>query len=319
MRRPLSSSPLLPPHFEHSLTPRPRRRRHHQGHQGRARVREVGGPALRPREQHPDRHQVLPREPALEAAHAHLRAHHGRACELSPCVPLPLVALAASASRADHELSPSLAVAGDHTRTVSIVAPTVGGLMKFAVKTVTCLGCKTPLKPGTPSPSLSLSLSLPLRARTDPSFLPRSLADQAVCHNCRPRTAELHRRQVTLAASAETAFARLWTQCQRCQGSLHQVRRAHPCSSALVSLRDSADMGMPCRSQDVLCTSKDCPIFYMRKKAQKEAVDAVGTLQRCTSPSPSSSLRAPRTAADPLPPSCSQSTASGERALSRLC
>lgn len=38
-------------------------------------------------------------------------------------------------------------VAGDHTRTVSIVAPTVGGLMKFAVKTVTCLGCRTPLKP----------------------------------------------------------------------------------------------------------------------------------------------------------------------------
>ncbi|GAA6047885.1 hypothetical protein JCM3770_004691, partial [Rhodotorula araucariae] len=118
-------------------------------------------------------------------------------------------------------------LAGDHTRTVSIVAPTVGGLMKFAVKTVTCLGCKTPLKPGTPN--------------------------QAVCHNCRPRTAELHARQVALAAGAETAFARLWTQCQRCQGSLHQ---------------------------DVLCTSKDCPIFYMRKKAQKEATDAVGTLQR---------------------------------------
>ncbi|GJN91710.1 hypothetical protein Rhopal_004733-T1 [Rhodotorula paludigena] len=106
-------------------------------------------------------------------------------------------------------------LAGDHTRTVSIVAPTVGGLMKFAVKTVTCLGCKTPLK--------------------------------------KDSLTELHARQVALATSAETAFARLWTQCQRCQGSLHQ---------------------------DVLCTSKDCPIFYMRKKAQKEAVDAVGTLQR---------------------------------------
>ncbi|GAA5857179.1 hypothetical protein JCM8547_009357 [Rhodosporidiobolus lusitaniae] len=120
-------------------------------------------------------------------------------------------------------------LAGDHTRTVSIVAPTVGGLMKFAVKTVTCLGCKAPLKPRD-------------KAR-----------NQAVCSNCRPRTAELHSRQVHLAAAAETAFARLWTQCQRCQGSLHQ---------------------------DVLCTSKDCPIFYMRKKAQKEAVDAVTTLDR---------------------------------------
>jgi DNA polymerase delta subunit 1 len=37
-------------------------------------------------------------------------------------------------------------VSGDHTRTVQIATPTIGGLMKFAVKTVTCLGCKTPLK-----------------------------------------------------------------------------------------------------------------------------------------------------------------------------
>lgn len=37
-------------------------------------------------------------------------------------------------------------MSGDHTRTIQIATPTVGGLMKFAVKTVTCLGCKTPLK-----------------------------------------------------------------------------------------------------------------------------------------------------------------------------
>ena len=40
----------------------------------------------------------------------------------------------------------SCIVAGDHTRTIQIATPTVGGLMKFAVKTVTCLGCKTPLR-----------------------------------------------------------------------------------------------------------------------------------------------------------------------------
>ncbi|PIL25090.1 hypothetical protein GSI_12979 [Ganoderma sinense ZZ0214-1] len=38
-------------------------------------------------------------------------------------------------------------LSGDHTRTIQIATPTVGGLMKFAVKTVTCLGCKTPLRP----------------------------------------------------------------------------------------------------------------------------------------------------------------------------
>jgi DNA polymerase delta subunit 1 len=43
-------------------------------------------------------------------------------------------------------------VAGDHTRTISVAAPTVGGLMKFAVKTQTCLGCKTPLPKG-PTPN----------------------------------------------------------------------------------------------------------------------------------------------------------------------
>ena len=34
------------------------------------------------------------------------------------------------------------------------------------------------------------------------------------------------------------------------------------------------------RYQDVLCTSKDCPIFYMRKKAQKDAEDSNATLAR---------------------------------------
>ncbi|KAK4705460.1 DNA polymerase delta subunit 1, partial [Phenoliferia sp. Uapishka_3] len=75
----------------------------------------------------------------------------------------------------------------------------------------------------------------------------------AVCENCRPKTAELHAKQLAIATTSETAFARLWTQCQRCQGSLHQ---------------------------DVLCASKDCPIFYMRKKAQKDVAESVAVLDR---------------------------------------
>lgn len=46
----------------------------------------------------------------------------------------------------------------------------------------------------------------------------------------------------------EDRYARLWTQCQRCQGSV---------------------------IQDVLCTSRDCPIFYMRKKTQKDMQELV--------------------------------------------
>ncbi|KAF5336013.1 hypothetical protein D9611_006176 [Ephemerocybe angulata] len=122
-------------------------------------------------------------------------------------------------------------LSGDHTRTIQIATPTVGGagLMKFAVKTATCMGCKTPLK------------------KTN------SVPNGAVCNNCRGRLVELHQKQVLSASALQVRFARLWTQCQRCQGSLHQ---------------------------DVLCTSKDCPIFYMRKKAQKDVEDSNATLER---------------------------------------
>ncbi|TPX37785.1 DNA-directed DNA polymerase [Synchytrium endobioticum] len=116
-------------------------------------------------------------------------------------------------------------LSGEHTRTISIAAPTTGGLMKFAVKSLTCLGCKT--------------------------LLPKN--ETAVCRECKPRVLELYMRQVDSVNDVESRFARLWTQCQRCQGSLHQ---------------------------DVICTAADCPIFYMRKKAQKDAKDSYSTLDR---------------------------------------
>ncbi|KZT70718.1 hypothetical protein DAEQUDRAFT_162972 [Daedalea quercina L-15889] len=120
-------------------------------------------------------------------------------------------------------------LSGDHTRTIQIATPTVGGLMKFAVKTATCMGCKTPLRPN------------------------NSVQNGAVCNNCRPRLGELFQKQVTATSEMQVRFSRLWTQCQRCQGSLHM---------------------------DVLCTSRDCPIFYMRKKAQKDVEDANAQFER---------------------------------------
>ena len=62
-----------------------------------------------------------------------------------------------------------------------------------------------------------------------------------------------YRVKLAVMNEYEAKFARLWTQCQRCQGSLHQ---------------------------DVLCTSRDCPIFYMRKKVQKDLADASEQLAR---------------------------------------
>lgn len=119
-------------------------------------------------------------------------------------------------------------LAGDHTRSISVAAPTLGGLMKFTKKTQTCMGCKKPL-------------------------VSSHEARGAVCENCRPRLGELYTKQVKKVGELEIRFGRLWTQCQRCQGSMHS---------------------------EVLCSSRDCPIFYMRMKARKEVEEAGKELAR---------------------------------------
>jgi DNA polymerase delta subunit 1 len=98
-------------------------------------------------------------------------------------------------------------------------------IVKFAVKRRTCLGCNYPLADG----------------------------ERAVCKNCKPQEGALYVQQIERAREHEALFARVWAQCQRCQGSLHQ---------------------------DVLCTSRDCPIFYRRKKVQKDLREAQEALER---------------------------------------
>ncbi|KAK2864970.1 DNA-directed DNA polymerase delta [Arthroderma sp. PD_2] len=117
---------------------------------------------------------------------------------------------------------------GDHTRSITVAAPTLGGLMKFAKKTQTCMGCKKPL-------------------------IGKEEMSGAVCANCRPRLGELYTRTLNKVSELEVRFGRLWTQCQRCQGSLHG---------------------------EVICSSRDCPIFYMRMKAKKDVEDSEKELAR---------------------------------------
>ncbi|XP_018620048.2 DNA polymerase delta catalytic subunit [Scleropages formosus] len=111
----------------------------------------------------------------------------------------------------------SVLLKGDHTRCKTVLTSKVGGLMAFAQKRSTCIGCRAVLK-----------------------------TDAAVCDFCKKRQSELYQKEISHLSSLEERFSRLWTQCQRCQGSLHE---------------------------DVLCTSRDCPIFYMRKKVQKDLDD----------------------------------------------
>ena len=98
--------------------------------------------------------------------------------------------------------------------------------MKFTTKRETCIGCKSLLGVG---------------------------ETQALCPRCEDKVVPCYQREIGKLAEFEERFARLWSQCQRCQGSLHQ---------------------------DVLCTSKDCPIFYMRKKVQKDLSDQQSVVDR---------------------------------------
>ncbi len=117
---------------------------------------------------------------------------------------------------------------GDHTRSISVAVPTVGGLMRFTKKTQTCIACKKPLTG-------------------------KEESQGAVCADDAPRVGELYKKTLDKVSDLEVRFGRLWTQCQRCQGSMH------------------------C---EVICSSKDCPIFYMRMKAKKDLEDANKDLQR---------------------------------------
>lgn len=116
---------------------------------------------------------------------------------------------------------------GEHTRAISVAAPTTGGLMKFATKTETCKSCKRPLK--------------------------GEYAKGALCASCMPKAHEFYDKTLRQLNGLESKFSRLWTECQRCQGSLHQ---------------------------DVICSSNDCPIFYMRKKAQKDLISCSSELKK---------------------------------------
>jgi DNA polymerase delta subunit 1 len=120
---------------------------------------------------------------------------------------------------------------GEHTRAIAKPIPKgrKSGILGFATVQQRCLikGCNVPLQPG----------------------------ETTVCRSCRARGLEpvAYRQRLEVVNALEKRFSQLWTQCQRCQGSLHN---------------------------DVLCSNGDCPIYYMRKKAAKDLDDATETLER---------------------------------------
>ncbi len=53
---------------------------------------------------------------------------------------------------------------------------------------------------------------------TFPSYRPGT----AVCKHCRLKESQLYQKEIAQFSALEEKFSRLWTQCQRCQGSLHE-------------------------------------------------------------------------------------------------
>ncbi|KAI8535591.1 hypothetical protein RHMOL_Rhmol10G0186100 [Rhododendron molle] len=91
---------------------------------------------------------------------------------------------------------------GSHTRSISISTPSNSGIMKFAKKQLSCIGCKALI----------------------------SGSDRTLCSHCKGREAELYCKTVANVSELEKLFGRLWTQCQECQGSLHQDVLCTRCS-----------------------------------------------------------------------------------------
>lgn len=122
---------------------------------------------------------------------------------------------------------PESLLCGDHTRSIAKPTPMAkaGGIMMFAVKKLKCMSCKAPI----------------------------TEKERTLCVHCRPREAEIYAQKAVDVAQGEALFNKLWTCCQRCQGSFHQ---------------------------DILCSNRDCPIFYKRKKVQKDLRDAQDALDR---------------------------------------
>jgi len=125
--------------------------------------------------------------------------------------------------------NPKSLLTGDHTLTVKHTTATNSALSKFVTNKVKCLAPKC---------------GVPLNEKE---------GETTVCKHHKADEPEICIQTITKVNEMQEQFSRLWTQCQRCQGSLHQ---------------------------EVLCTAKDCPIFYRRRKAHKDLIETQKQLER---------------------------------------
>jgi len=113
---------------------------------------------------------------------------------------------------------------GAHTLKLNNPTPSMGALSKFVTKSLRCLGCKAVIKEG------------------------------SLCAHCQEdKAAEVVLSRVHELREKEAEYNRLWTNCQRCQGSLFQ---------------------------EVICSNRDCEIFYRRAKARRDVETVQESMSR---------------------------------------
>jgi len=118
----------------------------------------------------------------------------------------------------------SILFSGTHTRKLSQPSPATGLMAKFVTKSLRCLGCKAVIKQG------------------------------SLCTHCLEEKApEVVMAKVHELREKEAEYNRLWTNCQRCQGSL---------------------------IQPVICSNRDCDVFYRRAKARRDVESIQESMKR---------------------------------------
>jgi DNA polymerase delta subunit 1 len=112
---------------------------------------------------------------------------------------------------------------GEHTR--KRFNPKMGGALlgKFFKVEQTCLNCKSAVSSG------------------------------ALCDKCEGQAGSLLLDRLASLNSSEQSFQELWSECQRCQGSV---------------------------CNEVLCSNRDCPIFYRREKVKKDIKELMSEIDK---------------------------------------
>uniref|UniRef100_A0A915DAH8 DNA polymerase n=1 Tax=Ditylenchus dipsaci TaxID=166011 RepID=A0A915DAH8_9BILA len=73
------------------------------------------------------------------------------------------------------------------------------------------------------------------------------------CDHCKPNIPRIYTEIVSQLKLAERKFARLWTECQNCAGTFQD---------------------------EVYCSARDCPIYYMREKVREDVYSHTVTMRR---------------------------------------